>query len=169
VQHEGQSKCGERGAQFTAGACGVRGRAAVIRNTPPEPTIASSIRHFSALSADRREPVAATIDDCLPDLAAMRLFGIELRAPGSWELTAAVVLGTGLWVAAVGLLHAAQVEIGRFDAGALLVVALWACIAARMGIRVGQGHRHLLANVCMSAVLLGLYQGAWWVGTVVTA
>ena len=99
----------------------------------------------------------------------MRLFGIDLRAPGHWELTSAVVMGAGLWVAAVGLLQAAQVEIGRFDAGALLVVALWGCIAARMGIRVGQGHRHLLANVAVSAVLLGLYQGAWWLGMRVAA
>ena len=91
----------------------------------------------------------------------MKLFGISLRRPNTSELTAAAVMATGLWVAAVGLLQVAQVDIGRFDAGALLLVALWGCVSARLGIRIGQGHRHLVANLSVSAVLLLVYQGAW--------
>lgn len=91
----------------------------------------------------------------------MKILGIPLRTPSASELTAAAVMGTGLWVAAVGVLHAAAIEIERFDAGALLLVIVWGCVSARLGIAIGKGHRHLLANLSISAVLLALYQGAW--------
>ena len=91
----------------------------------------------------------------------MKILGISLRNPSAWELTAAAVMGTGLWVAAMGILRAAVVDIDRFDAGALLVVIVWGAVSARVGIRIGLGHRHLLANLSVSAALLALYQGAW--------
>lgn len=91
----------------------------------------------------------------------MKFLGIPLRTPNTAELTAAAVMGTGLWVAAVGLFRFAAVEIDRFDAGALLLVILWGCVSARLGIRIGNGHRHLLANLSVSAALLTAYQGAW--------
>lgn len=91
----------------------------------------------------------------------MKLFGIPLRTPTHVELIAAAVMGTGLWVAAVGCLRFAAVDIDRADAGALLLVALWGCISVRLGIRIGEGHRHLLANLLVSAALLGIYQSAW--------
>ena len=46
------------------------------------------------------------------------------------------------------------------DAGAVLVVAVWGCIGVRLGFGVGQGGRHLAAHLGVSAMLLGLYQGA---------
>lgn len=91
----------------------------------------------------------------------MKIFGIPIRAPNASELTAAAVMGTGLWVAAVGVLRAASIEIDRFDAGALLLVVVWGAVSARVGIRIGNGHRHLLANLSVSAALLAVYQGAW--------
>lgn len=91
----------------------------------------------------------------------MKLLGIPLRTPNTTELTAAAVMGTGLWVAAMGVMRIAAVEIGPFDAGALLLVVLWGCISVRLGIRIGHGHRHLLANLFASALLLLLYQTAW--------
>ena len=90
----------------------------------------------------------------------MKFFGITLRTPSASELTAAVVMGTGLWMAALGLLRAAGVAIDRVDAGALLLVVLWGCLSARLGIRIEQGHRHLAANLCVSAGLLACYQSA---------
>ena len=90
----------------------------------------------------------------------MNVLGIALRKPRSGELTAAVVMGSGLWVAAVGLLHLSHIDVGRADAGALLLVVVWACVAARIGIRVGAGARHLAVNLLVSAGLLTVYQGA---------
>ena len=90
----------------------------------------------------------------------MKLLGIPLRTPTHTELLAAAVMGTGLWVAAIGCLRLAGVEIGRADAGAMLLVALWGCTSVRLGIRIGEGHRHLLANLLVSAALLGLYESA---------
>ena len=46
------------------------------------------------------------------------------------------------------------------DAGAVLVVAVWGCIGVRLGFGVGKGGRHLAAHFGVSAMLLGLYQGA---------
>jgi hypothetical protein len=91
----------------------------------------------------------------------LKLIGISLRRPNFNELTAAAVMATGLWLVALGLLITLHVDIGKADAGALLIVAAWGCVSARLGIRIGQGHRHLLANLVVSATLLLIYQGAW--------
>ena len=90
----------------------------------------------------------------------MKIIGISLHKPRFNDLTAAAVMGAGLWTLAIGALHMLQVEISRADAGALLLVMLWGCVSARVGIRVGLGHRHLAANLLVSAGLLGLYEGA---------
>ena len=90
----------------------------------------------------------------------MKLLGIPLRRPGANELTAASIMAVGLWVAAIGLTRVALVAIDRSDAGALLLVLLWACISARLGIRVGMGGRHLAVNLLVSALLLGIYESA---------
>ena len=51
---------------------------------------------------------------------------------------------------------------GQADAGALLLMLLWGCVCARIGIHVSQGHRHLLANLLANllgcTLLLGVYQ-----------
>jgi len=91
----------------------------------------------------------------------MKLFGLPLRKPRFNELTAAVIMGAGLWVLAVGLMHVAHVDLGKADAGALLLVLLWGCVSARMGIRIGMGMRHLVVNLLVTAALLTVYQGAW--------
>lgn len=91
----------------------------------------------------------------------MKILGIALRKPAFNELTGAVVMGVGLWVLAVGVMRFTHQDISRADAGALLLVMLWGCVSARLGIRVGMGTRHLLANLVVTAVLLGVYQGAW--------
>ena len=92
----------------------------------------------------------------------MTFFGITLRKPSFNEVTAATVMAVGLWVAAVGLAHASGHGLDPVDAGALLVVSLWGCVGARLGLglRLGQGGRHFAANFGVSALLLGLYQGA---------
>lgn len=91
---------------------------------------------------------------------AMKFLGIPLRKPGSTELTGACAMAVGLWTAAVGLLHVVHADLGARDAGALLLVIAWGCISVRLGIRVDQGHRHLLANGLVSGLLLGCYQVA---------
>ena len=90
----------------------------------------------------------------------MTLFGIELRRPSFNEVTAATVMATGLWVLVIGLAQVAGHALQARDAGAVLVVAMWGCIGARVGFGVGQGGRHLAAHVGVSAMLLALYQGA---------
>ena len=90
----------------------------------------------------------------------MTFFGIELRRPSFNEITAATVMAVGLWIGAVGLAHASGHALQAKDAGALLVVAVWGCVGSRLGLKVGQGGRHLAANLAVSAVLLTLYQGA---------
>jgi hypothetical protein len=87
----------------------------------------------------------------------MKLIGIPLRRPGFGEFTAASVMGVGLWVAVIGVMHAAHVAIDRIDAGALLMVMLWGCVGVRFGIRVERGGRHLAANLLTSAALVGMY------------
>ena len=42
----------------------------------------------------------------------------------------------------------------------VLVVAVWGCIGVRLGFGIAKGGRHLAAHFGVSAVLLGLYQGA---------
>ncbi len=88
----------------------------------------------------------------------MKLIGIQLRRPAFGEFTAASVMGVGLWVAALGVMRAANLGIDRGDAGALLVVMLWGCVCARVGIRVERGGRHLALNLLTTATLVGLYQ-----------
>jgi hypothetical protein len=90
----------------------------------------------------------------------MTFFGIELRKPSFTEITAATVMAVGLWVGAVGFAQASGHALDGRDAGALLVVAVWACVGTRIGLKVAQGGRHLAANIGVSALLLGLYQGA---------
>jgi hypothetical protein len=90
----------------------------------------------------------------------MTLFGIELRRPSFNELTAATVMAVGLWVLVIGLAQVAGHALQARDAGAVLVVAMWGCIGARVGFGVGKGGRHLAAHVGVSAMLLALYQGA---------
>jgi hypothetical protein len=90
----------------------------------------------------------------------MTLFGIELRRPSFNEITAATVMAVGLWVAVIGLAQATGHGLQARDAGAVLVVAIWGCIGVRVGFGVGKGGRHLAAHVGVSAILLGLYQGA---------
>jgi hypothetical protein len=86
------------------------------------------------------------------------LLGIPLRRPAFAELTAATIMAVGLWAAAVGLLLASRVDFSRSDAGALLVALAWACLSTRVGIRVGQDRRHLVANLLGCTLLLGVYQ-----------
>jgi hypothetical protein len=91
---------------------------------------------------------------------AMNLFGIPLRRPTFNQITSATILAIGLWLAFLGALRAAGQTIGAFDAGAVLLVGVWSCVGAQAGIRIGQGARHLLANVTVSALLLAAYQAA---------
>ena len=91
----------------------------------------------------------------------MKLIGIPLRRPSFGEITASAVMGVGLWIAAVGLLRFLDVEIDKADAGAMLLVVFWGCVCTRVGIHVSRGHRHLLANLLVSTLLLVLYQAAW--------
>jgi hypothetical protein len=90
----------------------------------------------------------------------MQMLGVPLRAPRFNEITASTVMGTGLWIAMVGTMHVLHMPLERADAGALLIVVVWACIGARMGIHVEKGARHLMLNLLVSAGLLGLYEGA---------
>ena len=90
----------------------------------------------------------------------MKLFGIELRKPSFNEITAATVLAVGLWIAAVGIARVTGHALLGPEAGALLVVAVWACIAVRIGLALDKGRRHMVANLAISALLLGAYQGA---------
>ena len=90
----------------------------------------------------------------------MKLFSIELRKPSFNEFTAATVMAVGLWVAAIGIARASGHALDAGDAGALLVMSVWGCVGTRLGLGMGQGGRHVIANVGVSALLLGLYQGA---------
>jgi len=90
----------------------------------------------------------------------MKLLGIELRRPSFNEVTAATVLAVGLWIAVVGIARVSGHPLLGAEAGALLVVAVWGCIAVRLGLAFDNGRRHVVANIAISAVLLGAYQGA---------
>jgi len=90
----------------------------------------------------------------------MTFLGIQLRRPSFNELTAATVMAVGLWVAVVGLARASGHALQAHDAGAILVVAVWGCIGARLGFAIAKGGRHLAVHFGVSAVLLGIYQGA---------
>ena len=91
----------------------------------------------------------------------MTLFGITTRIPSFAEFTAATLMALGLWLAGIALLWRFNGVPTAFEAGALLLVLAWGCIGARLGIRPDRGGRHVLANFAVSAVLLGLYAGAW--------
>ena len=88
----------------------------------------------------------------------MHLIGIPLLKPSHNELAASTVMAVGLWLAGIGLMLAAQVALTRADAGALLLVCLWGCLSARLGIRIDRGGRHLLVSLAVNALLLGAYQ-----------
>ena len=87
----------------------------------------------------------------------MTVFGIALRRPTFNEITAATIMGIGLWMTGLGIAHASGHALEMRDAGALLLVSSWACIAVRIGLGIDQSGRHLAANVAVIAVLLGLY------------
>ncbi len=91
----------------------------------------------------------------------MTLFGITTRIPSFAEFTASAVMALGLWLACIAVLWRLNGAPTAFEAGGLLLVLAWGCIGARLGIRPDRGSRHLLANFAVSAVLLGLYAGAW--------
>ena len=67
----------------------------------------------------------------------MNLLGIPLRRPTFGELTAAAVMATGVWLAALGLTRVLHLPMDRIEAGALLLVVVWGCVSARLGIRIG--------------------------------
>ena len=90
----------------------------------------------------------------------MKIFNIELRRPSFNEVTAATIMGVGLWMAIIGGASALGRGFSKVDAGAALVVILWGCLSVRFGVNVSQGRAHLLANVAVTAVLLMVYQGA---------
>lgn len=91
----------------------------------------------------------------------MHIFGIPARHPTFAEVTAASVMALGVWLGVVALLVRLNQAPTAFDAGALLVVLAWGCIGVPLGIRPDRGRRHVLANVAVSALLLGLYAGVW--------
>lgn len=88
----------------------------------------------------------------------MHLIGIPLRRPSHDELAASTVMAVGLWLAGIALMQSSPVALSRVEAGALLVVCLWGCISARLGIRIERGGRHLLASVGGNALLLAAYE-----------
>ena len=90
----------------------------------------------------------------------MKIIGIPLRQPSWTEFTAAITMGVGLWVAAVGIAHVLRLGLERADAGALLLVIVWGCVSARVGIRIDHGQRHFAAYALVCGGLLALYQGA---------
>ena len=96
--------------------------------------------------------------NALGSVSTMHLIGIPLRKPSHNELASSTVMAVGLWLAGVGLMQAAQVALSRADAGALLLVCLWGCVSARLGIRIDRGGRHLLASLAGNALLLGAYE-----------
>jgi hypothetical protein len=53
----------------------------------------------------------------------MTVFGIALRRPTFNEITAAAVMGIGLWMAGLGIAHASGHGLEIRDAGALLLVS----------------------------------------------
>lgn len=91
----------------------------------------------------------------------MNFFGITTRVPSFGEITAASVMALGLWLAAIALMSRIGGPVEAVDAGALLLVIEWACVAVRMGIRPDRGTRDLVANMAVSAALLGVYFGIW--------
>jgi hypothetical protein len=91
----------------------------------------------------------------------MTFFGITLRKPSFNEFTGATVMGIGIWLACLGMMKASGHPIGLMEAGAGLLLMVWACVGVRLGINVSSGVRHLVANVVVSVLLLGVYEAAW--------
>jgi hypothetical protein len=91
----------------------------------------------------------------------MTLFGIKLRKPSFNEVTAATVLAVGLWIAVLGFSRASGHPLDISEAGALLLLAVWGSLGARLGVRLDKGGRHLAVSLAVSALLLGVYQAAW--------
>ena len=92
---------------------------------------------------------------------AITLFGIDVRKPSWNEFTAASVLAVGLWLLVIGLASRFGAALQAYDAGALLLVVEWGCVAARAGVRPDRGPRHVLANLAVSALLVGAYSLSW--------
>lgn len=90
----------------------------------------------------------------------MKIIGIELRKPSFNEVTASAVLAAGLWLAIVALWRRFGGALDAVDAGGLLLVMFWACVGARLGIRIDLGPRHVGLYVAFGAALLGVYRGA---------
>ena len=95
--------------------------------------------------------------------ANLTLFGIALRVPSLNEFTAASALAVGLWLLILGLAYRFGAGLVAFDAGALLLVVEWGCVAARAGVRPDRGARHVIANLAVSALLIGVYAASWHV------
>lgn len=91
----------------------------------------------------------------------MQVLGIALKLPTFNQITAATVFGVGLWIACLGVLSVTGHALGRQDAGAALLVFVWGALGAQLGVHVGKGTRHVLANVLASGLLLAIYEGAW--------
>jgi len=89
------------------------------------------------------------------------LFGIALRRPSFDDVTAASVMAVGLWLLTAGLLSRLGSPLDAYDAGASLLVIEWACVAAQVGVRPNLGARHLVANLAVSAALIGVYAASW--------
>ncbi len=90
----------------------------------------------------------------------MTLFGISLRKPGFGEVTAAAVMAVGIWLALCGVARLIGGGLERGEAGALLLVVAWACVAARLGLSIDASRRHALVNLGVAAVLLSAYEAA---------
>lgn len=88
----------------------------------------------------------------------MRFLGIDLRKPSFSECTSAAVLAAGCWLLLAGLARAGGVPLSAPEAGALLVVVAWGAFAARIGVGLDRGGRHLAVHVGVCAVLLAGYQ-----------
>jgi hypothetical protein len=89
------------------------------------------------------------------------LFGIALRRPSFNDFTSASVLAVGLWLLTAGLLSRLGSPLDAYNAGASLLVIEWACVAAQVGVRPNLGARHMLANLAVSALLVGAYAASW--------
>lgn len=90
----------------------------------------------------------------------MTLFGISLRKPGFGEVTAAAVMAVGIWLTLCGIARVLGAGLGRGEAGALLLVVCWACLAARLGLSIDASRRHAALNLGVAALLLGGYEAA---------
>ena len=88
----------------------------------------------------------------------MQLLGIDFRKPSFSELTSAAVLAAGCWLLLAGLARAGGMPLNAAEAGALLVVVTWGAFAARIGVGLDRGGRHLAVHVGICGLLLAGYQ-----------